>query len=270
MQTILKSVFAAVCVMGGMSAPVVAHAEALTEITFGVDATYPPFESLSPSGAFQGFDVDLGNAICTELKVKCVFVAQSFDDIIPALQARKFDAILSSLTVTQKRQKVIAFSAEMYNERTSLIVRKDSPLKPTAVSLKGKTVGVEAGTVQESYANAYWAPNGVKIISYPGQDEIYAALLSGRLDALLQDEVEADYGFLQTPKGKDFIFGGNATYDPRHVLGSYIAIGVRKDEPVLLKKINWAIGEIHRNGTYKKLEAKYFNFDVYSTMPAPS
>lgn len=249
-------------------APVAAGAKSFTEIKFGVDATYPPFESLSPSGEFVGFDIDLGKAICAELKVKCVFVSQGFDGIIPALQARKFDAILSSMTVTPVRATQINFSSEMYNEPTSLIAKKGSGLEPTAESLKGKTVGVESGTIQESYAKAYWQPNGVNVISYPGQDQVYADLLSGRLDASLQDSVEADYGFLKTPKGADYALAANVTYDPKDVLGSYIAIGIRKDEPALLAKIDGAIAAIITDGTYKKIEGQYFNFDVYGTTPA--
>lgn len=268
MKKILMPAFAALCALGVVAAPLAAGAKTLKEITFGVDATYPPFESLSPSGQFQGFDIDLGKAICAELKVKCVFVNQGFDGIIPALQARKFDAILSSMTVTPDRAKQIDFSSEMYNEPTSLITKKGTGLEPTAASLKGKTVGVESGTIQESYAKAYWQPNGVTVVSYPGQDQVYADLLSGRLDASLQDSVEADYGFLKTPKGAGYTFGGNVTYDPQDVLGSYIAIGIRKDEPALLKKIDGAIAVIIKNGTYKKIEAQYFNFDVYSATPA--
>jgi lysine/arginine/ornithine transport system substrate-binding protein len=252
----------------GFTAYVPAQAKSFTEIKFGVDATYPPFESLSPSGEFVGFDIDLGKAICAELKVKCVFVSQGFDGIIPALQARKFDAILSSLTVTPVRATQINFSSEMYNEPTSLIAKKGSGLEPTAESLKGKTVGVESGTIQESYAKAYWQPNGVNVISYPGQDQVYADLLSGRLDASLQDSVEADYGFLKTPKGADYALAANVTYDPKDVLGSYIAIGIRKDEPALLAKIDGAIAAIITDGTYKKIEGQYFNFDVYGTTPA--
>lgn len=267
MKKIFAPAFAAFCALGAV-APVAAQAKEFTKLTFGVDATYPPFESLSPSGEFQGFDIDLGNAICAELKVKCEFISQSFDGLIPALKARKFDAILSSMTVTPEREKQIAFSSEMYNEPTSLIIKKGSGLEPTAASLKGKTVGVESGTIQESYAKAYWQPEGVTVVSYPGQDQVYADLLSGRLDASLQDSVEADYGFLKTPKGADFEFGGNVTYDPKDVLGSYIAIGVRKNDPALLKKIDGAIAEIIKNGTYKKIESKYFNFDVYSMTPA--
>jgi lysine/arginine/ornithine transport system substrate-binding protein len=255
-------------IAAGMALPQAANAKPLTEIKFGVDATYPPFESLSPSGQFQGFDIDLGRAICAELKVKCVFVSQGFDGIIPALQARKFDAILSSMTVTPVREQQVAFSSEMYDEPTSLIAKKGSGLLPTAASLKGKTVGVEAGTIQESYAKAYWQPEGVKVVSYPGQDQVYADLLSGRLDASLQDSVEADYGFLKTPKGAGYALAGNVTYDPKDVLGSYIAIGLRKNDTALKAKIDQAIATIIKNGTYKKIEAKYFNFDVYNRSAA--
>lgn len=249
--------------MLGLTGTGPAHAKAFTEIKFGVDATYPPFESLSPSGQFVGFDMDLGRAICEHLKVKCVFVSQTFDGIIPALQARKFDAILSSMSKTPEREKAIAFSTEMYNEPTSLIAKKGSGITASADGLKGKTVGVEAGTIQEAYANTYWKPNGVKVVSYPGQDQVYADLLTGRLDASLQDSVEADYGFLKTPKGADYALVANVTDDPKDVLGSYVAIGVRKNETELLKKIDEAIAALHKDGTYDKLQAKYFNFSIY-------
>lgn len=262
MRKLLTSA-ALACMALVAAAQLPAQAKAMKELKFGVDATYPPFESLSPSGKFVGFDIDLGRAICAQMQVKCVFINQSFDGLIPALKAHKFNAILSSMTVTPERKKEIDFSSEMYNEPTALIVRKGSGLKPTAESLKGKTVGVEAGTIQESYANTYWKPNGVKVVSYPGQDQVYADLLSGRLDASLQDSVEADYGFLKTPKGKDFQFGGDVTYDPKDVLGSYIAIGIRKDEPKLKARIDKAIAAIHANGTYDKIQSQYFNFSIY-------
>jgi lysine/arginine/ornithine transport system substrate-binding protein len=248
----------------GLAGQAPAQAKAFTEIKFGVDATYPPFESLSPSGEFQGFDIDLGKAICAYLKVKCVFVSQTFDSIIPALQARKFDAILSSMSKTAARGKVINFSSQMYDEPTSLIAKAGAGLKPTADSLKGKTVGVESGTIQEAYANTYWKPYGVNVTSYAGQDQVYSDLLAGRLDASLQDSVEADFGFLKTPKGAGYALVANIT-----VLGSYAAIGIRKDEPELLKKIDEAIAAIHANGTYDKLQSKYFNFSIYEPSANP-
>ena len=137
MKKILNASVLAVSVLAG-AAPFAAQAKPFTQITFGVDATYPPFESLSPSGQFVGFDIDLGRAICAELKVKCVFVSQSFDGIIPALQARKFDAILSSMTVTPERAQQIDFTSEMYNEPTSLIAKKGSGLKPDSRQPEGQ------------------------------------------------------------------------------------------------------------------------------------
>ncbi|MGE4480906.1 ABC transporter substrate-binding protein [Acidocella sp.] len=267
MKKLFAPALAAACMLG-MALPTAAFAKDFTQIKFGVDATYPPFESMSPSGKMEGFDIDLGKAICAELKVKCVFVSQSFDGIIPALKARKFDAILSSMTVTPERAKQIDFSSEMYDEPTSMVAKKGSGLTPTVASLKGKTVGVEAGTIQEAYAKTYWQPKGVNVVSYQGQDQVYADLLSGRLDASLQDSVEADYGFLKTPKGAGFAFAGNVTDDPKDVLGSYVAIGVRKDEPELLKKIDWAIAELHKTGEYDKIQAKYFNFNIYNAEAA--
>ena len=75
------------------------------EIRFGVDPTFAPFESKNPDGQLVGFDIDLGNAICAELKVKCVWVENAFDSIIPALRAKKFDAVLSAMTINDQRKK---------------------------------------------------------------------------------------------------------------------------------------------------------------------
>ena len=82
-----------------------AYAADLKEIRFGVEASYAPFESKSPSGELIGFDIDVGNAVCAKLKVKCIWVENSFDGLIPALQARKFDAINSDMTITDQRDR---------------------------------------------------------------------------------------------------------------------------------------------------------------------
>lgn len=267
MKKILRATLTAFCIFA-TSVPSSASAKALKEITFGVDATYPPYESLSATGQFEGFDIDLGRAICAELQVKCKFINQSFEGIIPALQARKFDAILSSMEVTPERSQKINFSSEMYDAPNSLVIPKGSDIKPTIESLKGKTVGVEAGTIQENYAKTYWQPQGVKIVSYQDQNQVYSDLISGRLDASFQSAIQAEFGFLGTPKGKNFEFGGDVTYDPKNVLGSYVAIGVRKDEPELLKKIDWAIGQLHKSGEYNKIQAKYFKINIYNAAAA--
>jgi len=239
-----------------------AHAKDWSTIRFGVDASYPPFESKDASGKVVGFDVDLGNEICARLKAKCVWIENDFDGMIPALKAKKFDGVLSSMSMTPARAEQIAFSDKLFNTPTRLVTKKGANLQPTAESLKGKSVGVEQGTIQETYAKAYWAPKGVQVVPYQNQDGVYQDLMSGRLDAALQDAVQADIGFLKTPRGANFEFAGKDIDDPK-TLGNGAGIGLRKDDGDLKAKIDHAIADIIKDGTYKKLEKKYFAFDVY-------
>ena len=227
-------------------------------IRFGVDASYPPFESKDASGKVVGFDVDLGNEICARLKAKCVWIENDFDGMIPALKAKKFDGVLSSMSMTPARAEQIAFSDKLFNTPTRLVT-KGANLQPTAESLKGKSVGVEQGTIQETYAKAYWAPKGVQVAPYQNRDGVPGPDV-GRLDAALQDAVQADIGFLKTPRGELRIRrqGHRRSEDARQRAG----IGLRKDDADLKAKIDHAIADIIKDGTYKKLE-KYFAFDVY-------
>ncbi|CAH2899547.1 MAG: ABC transporter, substrate-binding protein (cluster 3, basic aa/glutamine/opines) [uncultured Paraburkholderia sp.] len=205
-------------------------------VRIGVDASYPPFESKAASGQVVGFDVDLTKALCARMNVKCVWVEQDFDGIIPALKGKKFDAIVSSLTVTDK----------LFDAPARMIARAGSPLLPTADSLKGKRVGVEQGTTQEAYAKAYWEPKGVTVVPYQNQDQVYADLTSGRLDAALQDEIQA----------------GPEVKDPK-TIGEGTAIGLRKDDAELKAMFNKALAQVHQDGTFRKLEKQYFDFEIY-------
>ncbi|EMC9750640.1 transporter substrate-binding domain-containing protein, partial [Acinetobacter baumannii] len=204
----------------------------------------------------------LGNAICAKLKAKCVWVENSFDGMIPALKAKKFDGILSSMTVTDERAKQILFSSKIYNTPTRMVAKKGSPLLPTPTSLKGKRVGVQQGTIQETYAKTYWAPKGVSVVPYPTQDLIYQDMMSGRLDATLQDAIMVDGAFLKQPKGKNFSFAGGNVVDVK-TLGVGAAIGLRKEDADLKANIDKALAAIIADGTYKKLEKKYFSFSIY-------
>lgn len=244
-----------VCALAASAGTV--YANDWTTIRFGVDPSYAPFESKSAAGKVVGFDVDLGNEICRRLNAKCVWVEQDFDGVIPALKAKKFDGILSSMSVTPQRSAEVAFSAKLFDTPTRLVVPKGSTLQPTIESLKGKTVGVEQGSVQEAYVRANWASKGVQIVSYQNQDQVYGDLISGRLDSALQDEVQADLGFLKTPRGAGFQFTG------AEIPTGAAAIGLRKDDTDLKQKIDGAIVAMLKDGTYQKLAKKYFDFDIY-------
>ncbi len=126
---------------------------------------YAPFESKAADGSLVGFDIDLGNAICAELKVKCKWVESDFDGMIPGLNANKFDGVISSMTVTEARQKAIDFSSELFSGPTSLVFKKGANYS-TPESLKGKSVGYEQGTIQEAYAKAVLDKAGVITKAY--------------------------------------------------------------------------------------------------------
>jgi len=240
----------------------VAQAADWSTIRFGVDASYAPFESKAPDGKLVGFDIDLGNEICKRLHAKCVWVESDFDGMIPALKARKFDGILSSMSITPQRAEQVAFSSKLFNTPTKLVAKQGSTLLPTPESLKGKTVGVEQGTIQEAYAKAHWASAGANVVSYQNQDQVYSDLMSGRLDASLQDAVQAEIGFLKTPRGAGYTFVGGNLEDAK-TLGNGAGIGMRKEDTDLVKKVDAAIASMIKDGTYKKIEGKYFAFDVY-------
>jgi histidine transport system substrate-binding protein len=163
--------------------------------------------------------------------------------------------------VTDKRREQIDFSDRLFDAPARMIAKKGSPLLPTVESLKGKHVGVEQGSTQEAYAKAYWEPKGVTIVPYQNQDQVYADLATGRLDAALQDELQADAGFLKTPRGKDFAWAGPEVKDPK-TLGEGTAIGVRKEDGELKAKLNKALAEVHQDGTFTKLEKQYFDVDI--------
>ena len=251
----------AVALAAGTSA---AHANdfAGKEIRLAVDPTYPPLEYKLADGKLTGFGVDIANALCAELRARCVWVESNFDGMIPGLLARKFDVISSSMTITPKRMEQIAFTNKISNAPARLVVRHGSPLLPDPALLKGKRVGVEQGTSQEDYARAKWQPAGVEIVAYQNQDQVYADLTSGRLDAAFQASIAASDGFLKRPEGKDFAFAGDAIDDPKF-FGQGDGLGLRKRDTELRDAFNGALAEILANGTYARINQKYFDFDIY-------
>lgn len=231
-------------------------------VRIGTDATYAPFSAKDSKGEVVGFDIDLGNELCKRMQTKCIWIASDFDSLIPSLKAKKIDAIISSLSITEKRQHEILFSNKLYAGDSRLIATKGSPLQPSVESLKGKHVGVLQGSTQEAFANAEWRPKGIEIVPYSNQDLIYSDLAAGRLDVALQDEITASEGFLKQPVGKDFAFAGPSMKSIKY-FGDGTGIGLRKEDTELKAAFDKALAAMRADGTYNELAKKYFDFDVY-------
>ncbi|KPX20602.1 Amino acid ABC transporter, periplasmic amino acid-binding protein [Pseudomonas syringae pv. delphinii] len=247
----------ALCIAAGNT-----MAKEYKELRFGVDPSYAPFESKAANGSLVGFDIDLGNAICKELKVTCKWVESDFDGMIPGLKARKFDGVISSMTVTPAREKVIDFSNELFSGPTSLVFKKGAGFTADPASLKGKTVGYEQGTIQEAYAKAVLDKSGVTTKAYANQDQVYADLTSGRLDASIQDMLQAELGFLKSPAGADYEVSKPIDSE---LLPAKTAIGIAQGNKELKALLDKGIKAMHDDGTYAEIQKKHFgDLNLYS------
>jgi polar amino acid transport system substrate-binding protein len=237
-------------------------------LRFGADSSpYPPFTSQNAQGKWVGFEVDLMNAICKVENLKCRMVGIAFDGIIPALNSHKIDVIWSSMSITPAREKLIDFTDKYYNTPADVIVLKSNPIHLTLgdfSGLKGKTVGAQSSTTEADFIQKKLAGIATPK-TYDSQDAVNADLLAGRIDAMLADSVAMD-SFLKSDQGKDAMVALSipADYD-RAIFGDGVGGGVRKSDQKLKATLNDGIKKVLANGTYKKLEQKYFSFDVYGS-----
>ncbi len=258
MKTPLSVAFLSVALLA--AAAFSAQAADLGKLRVGVEGAYPPFSSVGADGKIKGFDIDIANALCAEMKAQCTLVQTDFDGMIPSLQAKKLDLIVASMSITPERLKVVDFSDKYYKTPNKLIAKTGVVIDGSPASLKGKKIGVQRTTINDRYATAMF--KDATIVRYGKQDEAYLDLASGRIDATLVDSVAGDTGFLKTPAGKGYAFTGPDYVDPEF-FGKGVGVALRKGETDLHDKLNAAIKSIRANGSYKKIQDQYFDFDVY-------
>ncbi|MFQ5466786.1 MAG: ABC transporter substrate-binding protein [Kiloniellaceae bacterium] len=231
----------------------------MKKVRIGTEGAYPPFNSIDKTGKLIGFDIDIANALCAAAKFDCAFVVQDWDGMIPGLLAKKYDAIIASMSITEERKKKVDFTHKYYNTPAKFVARKGSNFTITPEGLKGKSVAVQRATTHENFLRDNFP--GMDIRVYATQDEANADLVAGRVDLGHADSVALLDGFINTDAGKDFEFVGPDFNVPKwHGEGAGIAIRKGSD---LRAAFNKAIDQILADGTYKKINAKYFDFDVY-------
>ncbi|MDO9624172.1 MAG: ABC transporter substrate-binding protein [Pseudomonas sp.] len=250
--------------LGGLALGLIAANLCAAEkpLRLGIEAAYPPFAFKTADGQIAGFDFEIGNALCAEMKVECRWIEQEFDGLIPSLKVKKVDAILSSMTITDERRKSVDFTGKYYYSPARLVMKAGTEVDDDFANLKGKRIGVQRSTTTDRFASAVMGAKGVEVVRYTSQNEIYLDMLSGRLDGTLADAIPVDEGFLKTDNGKEFAFVGPSFTDP-HYFGEGAGIAVRKGDKALLDKLNAAISAIRANGQYQKIQDNYFTFDIY-------
>lgn len=254
---VLRMAAAAVAVLAFVGG---AEAKDWSKVRIGTEGAYPPFNSLTASGELEGFDIDIANALCEQMKVECEFVTQDWDGMIPGLQAGKFDAIIASMSITDERKQKVDFTNKYYNTPPALAVPKDSNITgKTDADLKGVALGAQSSTTHSNYAEEKFPSAELKL--YPTPDEYKLDLSSGRIDAAIDDVVVLSE-WLDSEDGACCKLLGTLTPDPV-INGEGAGIAIRKEDGDLKEMFNEAIAAIIASGKYKEINDKYFKFDVY-------
>lgn len=242
-------------------APIGVQAQApdWAKIRIGVEGNYPPFSRLGADGKLGGFDIDIANAICAQLKAECTLVQQEWDGMMPALNARKFDMIVASMTISEERKRVAEFSDPYYDVPSRWVAKAGMLKDASPASLKGKKIIVLRNSPRAKYVSETYKDSEVLLVAK--ENEVYLELASGRGDIGFGSSVVSAEAFLKKPEGK-----GYEQVGPNVRLGAGVdggvGIAMRKGDSELREKVNAALKAIKANGTYKAINARYFDFDI--------
>lgn len=223
-------------------------------LIIATETSFKPFSYLDNQGKAIGLEIDLANALCDEMKVKCDIQSQEWDSLIPNLQANKSDAIMAGMSVTEERLKVVDFT-DAYFDNTLVLVGKKG-VDATIEGLEGKAVGAQQATLSADYLAKHQPKALIK--TYDKQDNVYLDLTAGRIEFMLSDIVPVS-DWLKTEAGQNFEIKGQ----PIDV-NDKVAIAVRQGD-ALKGELNTALATLKTNGTYEKIIAKYFGEE-----PAPA
>lgn len=250
-------------VMAATLAIMTSQASAADTVKVGIAAEpYPPFASADAAGNWQGWEIEMIDAVCGAAELDCVLTPIAWDGIIPALMASKIDVIMASMSITNERLKTIDFSDKYYNTPASIVGDKRVEMDASPAGLKGKILGVQAGTIHRDYALKHFSDMAAEIKEYQTQDEANQDLAAGRIDATQADSL-ALADFVASDQGQSCCeVKGNVAGD-LEILGPGIGVGMRKGSDELKAKFNTAIKAVRDSGAYADISKKYFSIDIY-------
>jgi polar amino acid transport system substrate-binding protein len=226
------------------------------KLRIGIEGAYPPFNFIDQTGQPRGFDVDIAQTLCERMGVECKLVAQEWDGIIPALLAGKFDAIVASMSITEERKRSVAFTDRYYSNVVRFAGPKGEKIDVSREGLAGRTIGAQRATISAGYAEDHYG-DVATIKLYDTLENAELDLMSGRIDVLLADGLVL-YEWLLSKDGQDFQFHGEGLS-----LDEGIGVALRKEDDALRERFNVALRAILADGTYERINAKYFPFSIY-------
>ena len=252
-----KALFAAgVAATLQFSAPDIAVADDLAAIKqagvirIGTEGTYPPFTFHDPSNKLTGFDVEIGREVAKRLGVKAEFLEGKWDGLIAGLDARRYDAVINQVGITEARKAKYDFSNPYIASRAVLIVRDGNDTIKSFDDLKGKK---SAQSLTSNFGKLA-EQHGAALVGTDGFDQSIQLVLSGRADATINDSLSFLDFKKHKPDAKVRVVAQKSDADHSGII-------VRKGNPDLVAAINKALDDIKQDGTYERLAATYCGAD---------
>ena len=229
------------------------------KLTIATEGAYPPFNYLDRKGLPAGFEIELAQEACQRMKAECEFAAYKWDDLIPGLLDKKLDIVMSSLEVTSERRRRLGLSRRYYLSPGAFIAAKGAPFDGPPALLRGRKIGVQKDSMHADWLDKSFR-RSAQIKRYAGTAEALAALATDEVDAVFGDKVQL-WLWSQKPEGKCCEIVGQDIKDPQ-TLGIGVSAGLRREDIKLREAFNKALAEMMSDGTYKKLNDKYFPFPL--------
>jgi polar amino acid transport system substrate-binding protein len=229
-------------------------------IKIAVEGAFPPFNYLDSANQLQGFDVDVAKALCQAASLKCEFVIQEWTGMIPSLLAKRYDAIISSMSMSSERREKVAFTKRYYDSPSVFIVRKGSNLAGTSPEdLKAVKLGVTSATSQEAYVKKFYGSVSTRV--FQASPDLYKGLADGSVDIILEDKL-AVYDWLANTKAGSCCEFKSSDIKNAEYFGDGAGIAVRPSDSHLPARLNAALDTIQSNDVYDTINAKYFPFSI--------
>ena len=232
------------------------------EVRLGVDIPYEPFMYREADGSLTGFEIELGEAVCDHLEISCRWVEQAWDGIIPGLMARNYDAIMSSMAITEERAERVLFSDAYYTTPSAWITTHDRDIDISdRESLEGLTVGVQRATLKDNYVSELYG-DVLEISRYTGVNDVVTDLRAGRLDLTFMDYPIAQAAIAIDTDESDFTRISDFIKEPEHIFGKGVGVAFRQRDEALAERFNEALSALKENGTYDEIMNRYFDYDI--------
>jgi polar amino acid transport system substrate-binding protein len=233
----------------------------------GMECTYAPFNYKTAEGELAGYDVDVAKGVARIIGADLEYVCQEWDGMIPALLANKFDLVIASMSITEKRMEKIAFTGP-YRFSTGQIVGAkktkvnlfDNAGNPIPANFKGLKVGLERATTYASWFKAELP--GADVVLYDGSEPLYLDLQNGRVDIIMTNPMKAHLKFLSKTEGTKYEFKGPVV-DEEKYFGIGVGIGLRQGQEPLQAQLNEALKELINSGELETYAKKIFPFKLH-------